>query len=173
MDLDSMIGVLRANGPLPELTDHLMLFGQLVGAWDVDVVNHRPDGTKTEVQAEWHFGWALAGRAVVDVWIAPRRSRREAAGLGEWGMTVRFFDPAINAWRSTWHGPGRGLVLPFVARPVGDEIVLEGSFEEGNVTRWIFSEITPARFSWRAIESADGGTTWVTVQQMAARRVSP
>lgn len=170
MDPDSMIGVLGADGPRPELADKLMLFGQFVGAWDVDVVNHRPDGTRTEVAAEWHFGWALGGRAVVDVWIAPRRSLRRGAEPGEWGASVRFYDPAIAAWRSTWIGPGRGLVLPFVARQAGDEIVLEGRFGDERVTRWIFSDVTADRFRWRAVESQDGGATWTTVQEMAARR---
>ena len=65
---------------------------------------------------------------------------------GEWGTTLRFYDPAIDAWRSTWIGPRKHVVMPFLARQVGDEIVLEGSFQEGSLTRWIFSDVTPATF---------------------------
>ncbi len=39
MDTDSMIDALQARGPHPDLAEHLMLFGQFVGAWDVDVTN--------------------------------------------------------------------------------------------------------------------------------------
>jgi hypothetical protein len=83
---------------------------------------------------------------------------------------VRFYDPAIDAWRSTWIGPVRGVVMPFIGRQVGDEIVLEGSFEPGASTRWIFSEITARAFHWRAEESRDGWQTRRLQQEMNARR---
>ncbi len=167
-----MIDALRASGPHPDLADRLMLFGQFVGAWEVDITNYGSDGTTTRVPGEWHFGWALEGRAVMDVWIAPRRSLRAATGSGEYGATVRIFDPTIDAWRSTWIGPARGAVKPFIARKVGDEIVLDGRFGEGRLERWIFSDIAPAQFRWRYVASDDGGATWTTVQEMAARRAA-
>jgi len=166
-------GVLRADGPHPQRGDKLALFGQFVGSWEVEIVQHRPDGTHETIAGEWHFFWALEGRAVQDVWIAPRRSQRprDRDLPGDYGTTVRFFDDEINAWRSTWIGPMRGLVLPFIGRQIGDEIVLEGTFEDGLLTRWIFSDITPAAFRWRAIESGDGGKSWALLQEMTARRL--
>ena len=169
MDSDSMIDALRAYGPHPDLAEHLMLFGQFVGAWDVDVTNIAPDGTKEEFKGEWHFGWVLEGRAVMDVWITPRRSLRGRADLYEYGATLRFFDPTLHAWRSTWIGPVRHLVRTFIARQVGQEIILEGTFEDRRI-RWIFSQITPTSFRWRNMESADEGSTWTTVQEMSAQR---
>jgi hypothetical protein len=112
-----------------------MLFGQFVGAWDVDVTNITLDGTRKELKREWHFGWVLEGRA-------------------------------------TWIGPVRHLVLPFIARKSKDEIILEGSFTPGCRTRWVFSHITPTSFHWRNLESNDDGTTWRSVQEMVAQRVS-
>jgi len=172
METDTMIDALRASGPHADLADRLMLFGQFVGAWEVDITNYGPDGTVARVPGEWHFGWALEGRAVMDVWIAPRRSLRGWTESGEYGATVRIFDPAIDAWRSTWIGPAKGAVKPFIARQMGDEIVLEGRFGEGRLERWIFSDIAPAGFHWRYVASDDGGSTWTTVQEMAARRAS-
>ncbi len=169
MDADSMIDALRASGPHPNLAEHLALFGQFVGAWDVDVTNIAPDGTKQELKGEWHFGWALEGRAVMDVWITPRRSLRGQADPCEYGATLRFFDPTIQAWRSTWIGPVRHRVLAFIARQVEDEIILEGSFE-GDRVRWIFSQITATSFRWRNMESSDDGATWIKVQEMSAQR---
>ena len=167
---DSMIAALQANGPHPEYAKQLMLFGQFVGAWDVDITNIAPDGTKREIKGEWHFGWVLEGLAVMDVWIAPRRSLRGTESLYEYGATLRFFDPDIQAWRSTWIGPMNHIVRPFIARQMEDEIILEGSFTPDNQTRWIFSQITLTSFRWRNIVSSDNGATWITVQEMTAQR---
>lgn len=169
MDGDTMFEALRAEGPDPALAERLMLFGQFVGAWDLQIMNTPPGGPRSEVAGEVHFAWGLEGRAVVDVWIAPRRALRDRRGIGFYGTTVRFFDPAIDAWRSTWLAP-TGTVMPFIGRRIGEEIVLEGRFEAGKTTRWIFSDIAPARFRWRAVESGDGGATWVTTLEMDARR---
>ena len=173
MDTDSMLDALQARGPHPDLAEHLMLFGQFVGAWDVDVTNIAPDGTKEEFKGEWHFGWVLEGRAIMDVWITPRRSLRGQADPYEYGATLRFFDPTLQAWRSTWIGPMNQVVRPFIARQMEDEIILEGSFTPGSLTRWIFSQITPTSFHWRNIVSSDNGATWITVQEMAAWRAEP
>ncbi len=67
---------LQSSEPLPELADKLQLFGEFVGSWDARVVNYNPDGSTQTVEAEWHFGWVFKGRAVQDVWIAPRRDLR-------------------------------------------------------------------------------------------------
>jgi hypothetical protein len=167
--------VFLAEGPDPAFADDLELFGQFVGSWDLVVTNHPPYGSSETIPAEWHFAWALGGRAIQDVWIAPSRAERvsgQFAGRdGEWGATIRFYDEAIDAWRATWIGPRRGVVMPFLARRVGDEIVLEGSFEDGVQTRWIFSAITPSSFSWRAVESKDDGQSWTLLQEMEARRL--
>jgi hypothetical protein len=42
------------------------------------------------LRGEWHFGWALAGRAIVDVFHAAGRDH---------GVVVRFFDPEARIWR--------------------------------------------------------------------------
>ena len=173
MDTNSMIEALHACGPHPDLAEHLMLFGQFVGAWDVDVTNIAPDGTKQELKGEWHFGWALEGRAIMDVWITPRRSLSAQADPYEYGATLRFFDPTIQAWRSTWIGLVRHLVRAFIARQVEDGIILEGSFAPGCRTRWIFSQITATSFHWHNLGSSDDGSTWTIMQEMTAQRVHP
>jgi hypothetical protein len=172
MDSDAMILALQADGPDPHLERQLRLFGQFVGSWDVDVTNIDADGKLVELKAEWHFGWALQGRAIMDVWIAPRRSLQSAKEPYEYGATVRFYDTSIAAWRSTWIGPVRNLVRPFIAREVNDEIVLEGSFGSGSLTRWVFSDILATSFQWRNIESEDNGKTWKTIQRMSARKMT-
>src|SRR5262244_4371463 len=125
----AMIEALQSSHPRALHAEKLRLFGQFVGSWDVEVTNYKPDGSKEIVQGEWHFGWVLDGRAIQDVWIAPKRSLRAVdEEVGEYGATLRFYDPRIDAWRSTWIGPTRGWVLPFIARQINEEIVLEGDF---------------------------------------------
>jgi hypothetical protein len=170
MHPDGMLDALRANGPHPAVAARMHLFGQFVGSWDVDVVNVGPDGQACSFKAEWHFGWVLEGRAVMDVWMALPLSGHGPAERYEYGASLRFFDDEIDAWRSTWIGPVRHLVRPFIARPMGSEIVLEGSFAPGTLMRWLFSDIEVAAFRWRNIESNDGGHTWTEVQRMAATR---
>jgi hypothetical protein len=114
--------VFLAEGPDPAVADKLQLFGQFVGSWDVAVTNHRPDGSSETIPAEWHFAWALGGRAIQDVWIAPSRAERVSGRDGEWGATLRFYDDSIDAWRSTWIGPRNRIVMPFLARSEGDQM---------------------------------------------------
>ena len=86
----------------------------------------------------------LEGRAIQDVWTAPRRELRGKPGheLGDHGASLR----------------------------VGEEIVLEGSFAPGQATRWIFSDITPDSFRWRHVDLPPGDAPEVLRQTMAARR---
>ena len=178
---------LAASGPFPEHAEKLMLFGQFVGDWDLDVVNHLPDGSRSPqpsrrgggaprlqektTKGEWHFGWVLEGRAIQDVWRVPPRAELETASDPPtgYGTTVRFYDPQIDAWHVTWNGVVTGSVFVFVARQQGDEIVMEAQGER-ELSRWIFSHIAKESFRWRAVVSTDGGTTWITEQEMVARR---
>lgn len=81
-----MIEVLQASTPFDGMAEKLQLFGQFVGSWDARVVNYKPDGSNSQtVEAEWHFGWVLEGRAIQDVWIAPKRSLR-AGRKRPWGL---------------------------------------------------------------------------------------
>jgi hypothetical protein len=163
---------LAAAGPDPELAEEMMLFGQFVGSWDLDAIFHRPGSAPETVQGEWHFGWTLDGRAIQDVWITPTYALQQRGVPGEHGLTVRFYDAKIDAWRVVWAGPRRGNLYTFVARKAGDEIVLAGTDDEGQSMHWIFSEITAASFRWRNVVSTDGGKTWRLVLEMFARRAA-
>jgi hypothetical protein len=151
-----MIDVFSADAPRPELADRLGVFAPLVGSWDLVVEDVAADGSVEVSDGEWHFGWALDGRALADVWISPSRAARaRGARDGEWGLSRRFWDESLGAYRSTWHGPLRGWVIPFTARPTAGGLVLEGT-RDGVGLRWVFSELTTASFRWRAEEAAAG-----------------
>ena len=95
---DNFLSAFAADGPDPVLADRLHLFGQFVGSWDLDVTTFDTGGTPTQLEGEWHVGWALAGRAVADIWICPRRTP-EGSSPGEHGISIRFYDELLGAWR--------------------------------------------------------------------------
>ena len=160
--------VFVADGPRPELAEEMQLFAPLIGSWSLRVFDYDDDGTVRESSAEWHFAWVLDGRAVADVWINPARPDRRSDGNGEWGLSLRFYDPKIRAWRSTWHGPARGRVIPFTARGTDDGIVLSAR-QDDIEHRWIFSDFVADAFRWRREETAPDGTTVVRQRFEATR----
>jgi hypothetical protein len=168
-----MIAVLAASGPFPDYADKLMLFGQLVGSWDISDTHFNPDGTvRARRRGEWHFGWVLEGRVIQDVLISPPRDERAKTGASahEYGTTVRAYDPVIDGWRITYVAPVFGATVNLIARQHDDEIVLEGRGPDGKRNRWVFSDITDEFFRWRGYESSDEGLTWFMDEEMHAHR---
>ena len=168
----SLAAVLPAGVPFREHADALALFGQFVGAWDVETTFFHPDGRiRVERRGEWHFGWVLQGRAVQDVLFSPPLDGiRAGAPPSEYGTTVRVYDAETDTWRITWHAPVAGKTVSLVGGAVGDDIVLEGRQPAGRPCRWIFSDITADAFFWRGYESSDDGDTWFLDEQMLVRR---
>ena len=163
-----MIKGLGADGPDEKLKEKLMLFGQFVGDWDIVEARYvQADGTWVKMKGEVHFGWILGGTAIQDVWMGSRESSQK---FTLFGTTVRFYDSKIDAWRSTWLSPLKGLVQTFIARKVDKEIVLEHKTEEGYPEKWIFSEITPQSFRWHAEETHDNRKTWLLTEEMHIRK---
>lgn len=165
---------LHVTGPAPEHAEQLMLFGRFIGSWRLDWSGPDAAGRASSAIGELHVGWILGGHAVQDIWIVPGRGQ---AGAGVpptafHGSTIRFYDPAIDAWRSTWIEPINGLVRRFIGRPAGADIVLRSDEDEPRL-RWSFTDITPISFTWRAEHSADLGRTWQSTEQMLATRSSP
>ena len=85
------------------------------------------------------------------------------------GTTIRFYDAALGAWRSTWIDPVNGRVRRFIGRPVDGDIVLI-SDEDDPQLRWRFTDIAPDSFVWRGEISRDGGATWTLDEEMRITR---
>jgi len=164
-----VIELLRAPGPFPPLAGELRLFGQFVGAWDLEWHGRDTSGNPIVVPGELSFGWILGGRAIQDVWRVPLDPADGARMRAFHGTTIRFYDPQLGAWRSTWLDPLNSRVRRFIGRAEGDTIVLEG-LDDDPRERWSFRDITPERFRWRGERSPDGGRTWVLDDEMIARR---
>jgi len=168
---NGFIDALHVSGPADEHVGKLMLFGQFVGSWDLEWAGTGANGEPATATGELHFGWVLGGRAVQDIWIVPGRGQ---PGEGQppsafHGSTIRFYDPSIDAWRSTWVEPVNGRVRRFTGRPADGDILL-ASDEEDPRLRWRFTDIGPDSFTWQAEASHDGGRTWVFEEQMHATR---
>ena len=154
---------LAAAGPQPGQAERMTLYDALIGDWDLEAIDHLPDGTRRVQTGEVHFAWVLEGRAVQDVWIVPARAQRGGTTPGpgnRYGTTLRIYDPADDVWRVTWFNPVTGMVNHLTGRRRGDEIFQEGTHPDDRPIRWIFSDVTPDSFHWRGEVSDDGGKTW-------------
>ncbi len=160
-----VLALLRADGPAAEHRDRLMLYGQFVGSWSVDVTWYEQGSVSRTAVSEWHFGWILGGRGIQDVLL------REGAPADEFGTTLRCYDPASGIWHVTWMQPASGEFVNLAARGEGDRILQEVlGADPQRRERWTFSEITPTSFTWSGEVSRDRASTWILQQQMKARR---
>jgi hypothetical protein len=89
----------------PEIPESADAYGWLVGSWQLDIrVYWATDVSTKGLKGEAHFGWALEGRAIQDVWIMPHLEARTSKldkTMNMYGTTLRVWDPAIQGWRIT------------------------------------------------------------------------
>jgi len=165
---------LVSSGPAEEYSDKLMLYGQFVGEWHADTIVYHEDGTQLHSKWDIRFDWILEGRAIQDLWITPIRDN-ETIGWhvpgNRYSTTIRTYDPQIDAWHIIWINPPSGSIIRQIGRQVDDTIIQVGSIDQlGNLSRWIYSEITPDSFRWYSEISKDQGNSWALVQEMRAKR---
>ena len=167
-----MIEALGAPGPDPEHADKLMLFGRLVGSWDIEGRFLDEQGNVIrEGTGEWHFGWVLEGRVIQDVLISPPRHGREPGERSRaYDTAVRAYDPKIDAWRVSVVAPIFGASINLIAREHGDQIWLEGRSPENDLLRWTFSEFSDERVRWQGYLSKDEGLTWIRNEEIILHR---
>jgi len=174
--MSPFLEALGADGPSADRAGKMDLYGRFVGSWDLDVTQIAEDGRTRRRKGEWHFGWALEGRAVQDVWIVPPRGELRhgdaVANLNSYGSTLRVYDPRIDAWQIQWTDPVAQNYLTMIGRAQGDDIVQLGTRPDGDLLRWSFSEIMPNSFLWRGEISADDGVSWRVNTEFTARRRS-
>lgn len=163
-----LFGALRSDGPQPEFAEKLELFGQFVGDWDVVWKGTDNAGKPASAVGELSFGWILDGRALQDVWRVP--SQPAPPELGSFhGTTVRFYDPKIDAWQSTWIEPFHGRVRRFIGHPDGADIVLD-EIEAKPAERWCFRDISGDAFRWTAEVYDERQDVWVSDEEMYITR---
>jgi hypothetical protein len=168
----AMIEALQADGALAEHADNLMLFGRLVGSWDIEGRFFDEEGNITrQGTGEWHFGWVLEGRVIQDVLIAPPRAGREPGTPSiAYDTAIRVYDPKTDSWRVSVIAPIYGTTLQLTARKHEDQIWLEGPGPEGKPIRWTFSEFSDNRVRWQGFVSNDDGESWVRDEEIILTR---
>lgn len=174
MDIDSLtfIEALDANGPAVDRAEQMMLYGQFIGAWEGTVTVWRADGEIFESSCEAHFGWALQGRAVQDVWMIPaRRARRPGEGDHMYGSTLRILDPDTGEWNIRWADPVRQVFNEMKGYRAGSEIVQEYRDRQGTIVEWRFTDIERDSFRWISRESTDERATWRLTAEYRYHRV--
>jgi hypothetical protein len=163
-----------SDAPRPEYAEAFRPFAPLIGSWDLDVSWYDEDGAITrQTKGEWHFAWALDGRAVADIWITPSRAARATDGDGEWGLTIRIHDPELNAFRSTWMGPKNAFVMTFIGHTSENSITLDSREPLAAKTRWIFTDISETGFHWRNEDEDESGRILVRQRFTATRPAQP
>ena len=164
---------LRADGPHPDFAQKLMLFGQFIGVWDMDIQFFDSAGNSIfHGPGEWKFSWILDGRAIQDVltYADLQDATKTAPGDRRIGTTLRYYNPKTDVWRALWLGASSGIFLQLKGGASAEGILLEGREDDGAQVRWMFTEITPDSFHWRGITSTDNGASWYLEQEMFAHK---
>jgi hypothetical protein len=164
--LSPFLTVLSADGPAADRADRMGLYAWLIGSWHMDVMRHLEDGSTRKSDGEIHFGWVLEGRAIQDVWIAPRRP----AHAGMYGTTLRLYDPGIDAWQIIWSDPVSQNYTRQIGRAEGKDIVQLGTNANGEPARWRFTEITGDSFHWLGERTPAGSEDWRLEVEFFVRR---
>jgi hypothetical protein len=171
-EISNFTDVLRATGRSPEIPGTADAYGWLVGSWELDC--RRYAGEPVSIKGEAHFGWALEGRAIQDVWIMPSRSDRSSLidkTKNMFGTTLRLWDSSIQAWRITWRNPVHAHWEDQIGRWSGKDVVQIGTRANGTPTRWSFTEITSDSFHWLGEALNADGHTWTVEGGFFAKRV--
>jgi hypothetical protein len=155
----SFAAALHANGPAADRAEKMGLYAWLVGRWEMDGVIHSDEG-KYEAKGEIHAGWVLEGRAIQDVWILPGAF---------YGSTLRVYDPTRDAWHILWSDPTKQYFTRQLGRASGNDIVQEGTNDEGARIRWSFTERRTDAFHWIG-ERLLGEDRWKVEAEFFARR---
>ena len=143
------------------------MFAPIVGSWVLDFSGRSLEGTEAQATGAMTMGAVLGGRALQDVWWMPDPDPSRPPLFH--GTTVRFYDPAIDAWRSTWIEPVHGRAITFIGRRVDDDIVLE-STNSDPALRWVFAHISAESFTWIGSQRRETESDWETYVLMQAHR---
>lgn len=166
---DGFVQALLSEQASPDLSNETRIFEPFIGSWQLVVRWFDASGRIVREQpGEWHFARVLEGRGIQDVWIVPPRGSRSGENDYEYGTSIRFYDPKLDAWQSTWIGPMHQVVRTFTARGVDGRVVLETTPDVVPQMRWSFSEVSPRSFRWT--NEVNEGGAWRVQQTFEATR---
>lgn len=109
-----ILSSLQADQPHPAHSAKLMLFGQFIGVWDMDIKFFDEAGeTIFRGPGEWSFSWVLDGRVIQDVltYADLGDATKNSPGERRTGTTLRYYDPRLDVWRVIWLGAASGTLI--------------------------------------------------------------
>jgi len=173
--VDTRSVLLAAHARARDIPESADAYGWLVGSWELDIRMYwATDVADRGLKGEAHFGWALEGRAIQDVWIMPRladRTQNLDKHMNMYGTTLRAWDPSIQAWQITWTNPAGDHHERQIGRRVANDVVQLGARPDGTITRWTFTEITTNSFHWKGEALNPDGKTWKLEGDFLAQRM--
>lgn len=170
-EIKGLLGLLAANKPALDDRDKLMQFGRFVGSWELDVSYFSTDGSEDRTTAEWHWGWALGGKAILDILVLP--TQPNAPPSDGYHTLMRIYDSSQDLWKVVWVAPLYGIVYKLSGSFTEDGgVVLLSDAGEDNPSKWVFSEVTENAFLWEGFTKGALDDEWRLEQRMTARRTA-
>ncbi len=169
--LPPALELLSADAPHADHAARLMEFGRFVGSWALDASFYELDGSEQQTTGEWHWIWILGGRAIQDVLVFPARADATQRDSYRYGTSLRVLDESQEIWRVVWVAPQAGTIYK-LSGTFTDEgvVVLHGDPNDGEPTRWVFSDVTENGFLWEGWVKDASDSDWRLLQRMTARR---
>ena len=94
-------------------------------------------------------------------------------GSYRYGTSIRVYDALGELWRVVWIAPQSGTVFKLTGVfSVDGAIVLNGDPNDGEPTKWIFSQVADDSFLWEGFVQGDPSREWRLIQRMTARRAT-
>ncbi len=156
----------------PEIEEY-NIYDWLVGSWNVEAIDYLDSKEVIKSQGEWYFAYTLEGRAIQDVWIAPKRSLRTPdlrQPRNRYGSTIRYFDTEKKKWCIHWFNPISSTISKLYGWKENNKLIHEGKDEDGNIMRWTFEDITENSFHWKGEISSDDGKTFSLQAEFLGKR---
>ena len=148
------------------IPDEYDYWGELIGGWDLDYVEKRGMPGEKHVKGEWYFERVLEGLGIQDIFICPVREERTDPKKGEYGATIRMFNPKKMAWDMVYTCYEN--MSRFTGTKKDGMVVLTNNHNKNN--RWVFTEITPETFHWQNESVQKDGTVKIWCEVFATRQ---
>lgn len=141
-------------------------FDFLLGSWEFTAESKLP-GAPPTYPGRWTGERTGNGALVEDDFIVI-----DDQGVRRYlGVTIRAFDAKTKHWTTAFVVPPAATWKLGTAWREGNDIA-EGPLDSTKKTRARFADIASDHFTWSMDQSTDGGTTWVNMVRVRARRAS-
>lgn len=166
MEMNQFVEALISQEKSNLIPDEYDYWKDLIGSWSLDYVEGYGTQKERHVRGEWHFARVLEGLGIQDIFICPARPERIDTRQGEYGATIRMYNPAKKQWDMVY------TCLENMSRFVGTtengRVVLTNIHNKRN--RWVFTDISKDKFHWQNETDMKDGTLKIWCEVFATRQ---